>query len=57
MSTKMREMLASNQYIAHLELPKRTILNQLPKIENETNREYITEKLKCMENKMGLLSA
>jgi len=57
MSSKMKDMLSNNQFITHLELPKRTVLSELPKIQNEANRCYLVEKLESMEKKMGLLSA
>lgn len=57
MSAKMRDMLANNQYIVHLELPTRSVLDVLPKIENVGNREYLVGILGDMEKKLGLMAA
>lgn len=50
-------MLSGNQFIAHLEQPKRTVLDQLPSIKIQDNRNYLVETLANIEKKMGILTS
>lgn len=46
-----------SQYMAFIELPKRSVLDSVPSINNEANKTYILDKLKYIENKYSLLAS